>query len=175
VTYNLRVGTEPGGNDVISALALDTGKRLVARPGNVGGATSVVLRYLQPNTTYYWSVQAIDNLHNGSAFAEEQTFVSGPVSLDGGMELPAQVELSQNYPNPFNPSTSIRFGLPESDQVRISVYDVTGRLVSEVADTRFQAGYHVVRFDGSRLASGVYLYRLQTGNTVLTRKMSLVK
>ncbi|KPP99091.1 MAG: extracellular VBS repeat domain protein [Bacteroidetes bacterium HLUCCA01] len=175
VTYNLRVGTEPGGNDVISALALDTGKRLVARPGNVGGATSVVLRDLQPNTTYYWSVQAIDNLHNGSAFAEEQTFVSGPVSLDGGMELPAQVELSQNYPNPFNPSTSIRFGLPESDQVRISVYDVTGRLVSEVADTRFQAGYHVVRFDGSRLASGVYLYRLQTGNTVLTRKMSLVK
>lgn len=175
VTYNLRVGTEPGGNDVVSALALESGKRLVARPGNMGSATSVTLRGLRPNTTYYWSVQSIDNLYNGSAFAEEQSFVSGPVSIDGGMELPTEVTLSQNFPNPFNPSTTIRFGLPVSDQVRISVYDITGRLVSQIADARFEAGYHVVNFNGSRLASGVYLYRLETGGTVLTQKMSLIK
>lgn len=175
VTYNLRVGTQPGGNDVVSSLALENGKRLVARAGNAGSATSITLRNLLPNTTYYWSVQTIDNLYNGSAFAEEQSFVSSPVSIDGGIELPVEVTLSQNYPNPFNPSTSIRFGLPVSDQVRISVYDITGRLVSQITDARFDAGYHVVSFDGSRLASGVYLYRLETGGTVLTQKMSLIK
>jgi len=175
VTYNLRVGTQPGGNDVISSLALESGKRLVTRPGNVGSATSVTIKDLSPNTTYYWSVQTIDNLYNGSAFADEQSFVSGPVSLDGGMELPTEVTLSQNYPNPFNPTTRIRFGLPTSGQVRISVYDVTGRRVSQIADARFDAGYHIVSFDGSRLASGVYLYRMETGSVILTHKMSLIK
>lgn len=175
VTYNLRIGTQPGGSDVVSALALESGKRLVARTGNAGSATSVTVRGLRPNTTYYWSVQTIDNLYNGSAFADEQSFVSGPVSLDGGIDLPAEVVLSQNYPNPFNPTTNIRFGLPTSDNVRISVYDVTGRKVSQIADAHFGAGYHIVPFDGSRLASGVYLYRLETGTTILTQKMSLIK
>ncbi|MCH8524724.1 MAG: phospholipase D-like domain-containing protein [Balneolales bacterium] len=90
-------------------------------------------------------------------------------------DLPGEVVLSQNYPNPFNPSTSIRFELPVSDQIRLEVYDVLGQRIAVLVDGAMQAGVHEVRFDGANLSSGVYVYRLQAGNTVLTRKMMLIK
>ncbi|MCH8496781.1 MAG: T9SS type A sorting domain-containing protein, partial [Balneolales bacterium] len=138
-------------------------------------STSFTIEGLAPNTQFYWSVQAVDNLYNGSAFAEEQSFVSSSTSIESGDELPREVTLAQNYPNPFNPSTTIRFGLPEAEQVTLQVFDITGRLVAEVANASYQAGYHTINFNGSRLASGVYMYRLQTQNRVITKKMSLIK
>ncbi len=89
--------------------------------------------------------------------------------------IPEQLELRQNYPNPFNPNTNILFRLPQTEQVRIVVYDILGRPVQTVVDQQYQAGIHTVTFDGSRLASGVYFYRIQAGNENLTRKMMLVK
>jgi photosystem II stability/assembly factor-like uncharacterized protein len=73
--------------------------------------------------------------------------------------------LEQNYPNPFNPSTTITFELPMASVVRLSVYDILGREVSVLVDERRDAGVHEVKFDGSRLASGVYFYRLQARQT----------
>ena len=92
-----------------------------------------------------------------------------------GSELPKEVSLSQNYPNPFNPATTIEFGLPTEDRVRIDVYDMLGRRVQTIANERFQAGFHEVRFNGNSLASGVYFYRLVTSEKVLSRKMTLIK
>lgn len=94
---------------------------------------------------------------------------------DDAGELPRHVTLNQNFPNPFNPATTIRFGLPVEDQVRIEVYDVLGRRVHTVTNERFQAGFHEVRFDAGSLASGVYIYRLVTSDSVLTKKMTLIK
>lgn len=90
-------------------------------------------------------------------------------------EIPVTAELFQNYPNPFNPATSIRFGLPVGSEVRLDVYTVTGRHVASLVNGRMNAGYHTVSFDASSLASGVYLYRLETGTQVITRKMTLLK
>ncbi|HXX64453.1 MAG TPA: T9SS type A sorting domain-containing protein [Bacteroidota bacterium] len=89
--------------------------------------------------------------------------------------VPATFDLAQNYPNPFNPSTTIRYSLPKSSMVRLSIYDILGREVSVLVNEMKNVGTHEVRFDGSRLASGVYFYRMTAGGVVKTMKFSLVR
>ncbi len=90
-------------------------------------------------------------------------------------EVPADYTLSQNYPNPFNPTTTIQFGLPGPDDVRLAVYDVLGRQVALLVDGPMAAGQHRVRFEAHDLPSGMYLYRLQTPMGVITQKMILMR
>ncbi len=89
--------------------------------------------------------------------------------------LSGSFRLEQNYPNPFNPSTTIMYTLPQSTNVRLSVFDMLGREVSELVNERADAGAHHVKFDGSRLSSGVYFYRLTTGSFSQTRRLMLLK
>jgi hypothetical protein len=89
--------------------------------------------------------------------------------------LPKELKLDQNYPNPFNPSTTIKFELPRASHVSLTVYDILGRQVSVLVNERKEAGDHEVKFDGSGLACGVYLYRLQTGDVVQSRRMLVLK
>lgn len=85
-------------------------------------------------------------------------------------------KLEQNYPNPFNPSTTIHFSLPEfTSDVKLEVYDLLGRQVAVLASGSMGAGAYTVRFEGAGLASGMYLYRLQAGNHVSIKKMTLIK
>ncbi|SMO51088.1 T9SS type A sorting domain-containing protein [Gracilimonas mengyeensis] len=98
------------------------------------------------------------------------------VSNEEEMNVPDMVELAQNYPNPFNPSTNINYGLPKNAEVTLEVFDLLGRKVSTLINRETkQAGRHTVRFDAGSLASGLYLYRLKVGNTVITRKLTLIK
>lgn len=90
-------------------------------------------------------------------------------------ETDKETELSQNYPNPFNPVTTILFYLKDESDVSLDVYDLAGVRIATVNSGKKEAGYHSVTFDGSNLASGVYLYRLQTDNFLTTRKMVLIK
>ncbi|TVR12627.1 MAG: T9SS C-terminal target domain-containing protein [Balneolaceae bacterium] len=83
--------------------------------------------------------------------------------------------LMQNYPNPFNPTTTISYTLPESTSVTLQVYDMLGRQVATLVDAQVQAGQHQVTFDASALSSGVYIYRLQAGSTILTRQLTVLK
>jgi hypothetical protein len=90
-------------------------------------------------------------------------------------EVPKSVALRQNYPNPFNPSTVIRYALPSHSHVNLTIYNTLGQQVATLVNGEMEAGYHEVRFDGSRLASGVYFYRLQAGTYAETRKLLLLK
>jgi hypothetical protein len=90
-------------------------------------------------------------------------------------QTPTQYSLNQNYPNPFNPTTTLEFQLPQSGQVRLAVYDLSGRLVGIAADGYRTAGVHKVAFNGSGLASGIYLYQLKAGDFTATGKMMLLK
>ncbi len=84
-------------------------------------------------------------------------------------------ELFQNYPNPFNPTTTIRYDVARTSAVRLSVFDVLGREVQTLVNETKQPGRYEALFDGKDLASGIYLYRLQTEGLVQTRKLMLVK
>jgi len=96
---------------------------------------------------------------------------SAPIS----QELPSGIRLNQNYPNPFNPTTQITYELPQAADVRLDVFNVMGQRVATLVNASQNAGAHTVTFDAANLSSGVYVYRLQAGATVLTRKMTLVK
>jgi hypothetical protein len=74
---------------------------------------------------------------------------------------PVEFSLSQNYPNPFNPVTKINFSLPINSKVSLKIFDVLGQQVSELLNKDLEAGYHEVSFDGSKLSSGVYIYKLE--------------
>jgi hypothetical protein len=89
--------------------------------------------------------------------------------------LPARYSLEQNYPNPFNPATNVEFNLPATSQVQLRVYNMLGQEVATLVNGTVAAGRHTVSFDGSHLASGIYLYRLAAGSYVSTLKMVILK
>ena len=89
--------------------------------------------------------------------------------------LPDKFSLSQNYPNPFNPITKINYAIPKKSNVTLKVYDVLGRLVKTLVNELKEAGYYIVQFDGSALASGVYFYKIEAGDFVQSKKMVVVK
>jgi hypothetical protein len=95
------------------------------------------------------------------------------VSRDGS--LPTQFNLKQNYPNPFNPSTRINYSVKETGLVKLSIYNLLGEVVSLLVNQKQEAGSYDVKFDASNIQSGVYFYKLESGNQVQTKKMMLIK
>ncbi len=96
-------------------------------------------------------------------------------ALTDAQSQPERIALAQNYPNPFNPETTITYELTESGPVRLDIYDIYGRHVTTLLDEHQHAGTHRITWDAAGMSSGTYIFRLRTGNTVLTREMTLVK
>jgi hypothetical protein len=120
--------------------------------------------------TYYYRLNQID--FNGTST------LSKVVRVEVG--APAAFELSQNYPNPFNPSTTIHYSIPEDAQVIIQIYDITGRIVKTLSNTRQSAGDYNVRWEGdnssgSEVSAGMYFLKLNAGSYSNTIKMMLLK
>ena len=107
-------------------------------------------------------------------------FSHGSVEVMDMLAVPEEYQLTQNYPNPFNPTTTISFSIPSEGHVQVSVYDITGRLVTNLVDGNLSEGYHDVIWDGtdmfgSNVSAGLYIYSLQAEGVSLTRKMVLMK
>jgi len=96
--------------------------------------------------------------------------VNDPIS-----NIPTAYKLEQNYPNPFNPTTSITFALPIAGNVELKVYDILGKEVASIVSGNMNAGTHIVPFDASALASGVYIYKITAGSFIDSKKMVLIK
>ncbi len=95
-------------------------------------------------------------------------------------QIPTTVELQPNYPNPFNPETRIQFGIPEAQQVRLSIYDILGRKIKELINETLPAGTYDVTWNGTsdhgqKVSTGIYFYVLVTQKQQMVRKMILSK
>jgi hypothetical protein len=90
-------------------------------------------------------------------------------------ELTANYKLNQNYPNPFNPYTTIKFSIPKTDNVKIILFDITGKEISVIAQNKYPAGTYSIKFDASGLTSGVYFYKILTDKFTEVKKMILLK
>ena len=107
--------------------------------------------------------------------------VYGDINLTGITQntntVPEKFNLHQNYPNPFNPTTKIKFDISANTagQTFLSVYDLLGRAVATLVNEQLQPGTYEVTFDGSNLPSGVYFYKLNSGNFTATKKLVLLK
>ncbi len=96
-------------------------------------------------------------------------------SVEANEGFPKESHLSQNYPNPFNPTTTIQYDLPVAGFVTLKVFDVLGREVAVLVQENQKAGRYNVTFNAEGLPSGVYLYRLQAGEFVETKKLILLR
>ena len=107
---------------------------------------------------------------------KDDDFIGHVSNINNEIELPAKYNLTQNYPNPFNPSTKINYSLPVEGNVTLKIYDILGREVRTLINNEMKsAGQYTINFDASTLPSGVYLYRLQSGDFVQVKKMMLIK
>jgi hypothetical protein len=121
--------------------------------------------------------------HIGSYYLLDDIELSGESVVDvanSNLNIPDAFYVYQNYPNPFNPSTTIRYSIPESENIIVSIYDINGNLISTLLNTRQNAGTHEVSWDGKNnsgipVVSGVYLYNVQAGNSSKISKMILLK
>lgn len=106
-------------------------------------------------------------------------FIDGGTGADDAI-TPAALHLLQNHPNPFNPSTVIAYELPNTASVTVRIYDLQGGVVSELINEVQAAGQHQTTWDGTdrsgaRVASGMYLYAVESGGQFVSRRLTLVK
>ncbi|MBV6510726.1 MAG: hypothetical protein FMNOHCHN_00203 [Ignavibacteriaceae bacterium] len=133
----------------------------------------ITLKDLSNNTEIDMKTDSVYNfVYDGvRSFAVNST-VTGNIE---NSSIPVEYSLKQNYPNPFNPSTMVHYQLPKTEYTELKVYDLVGREVATLVNGIKEAGYHQVSFDGSGLSSGLYIYRLRSGEFTKTMKMSLIK
>jgi hypothetical protein len=147
-----------------------------------------------------FEVQFDDNLNNSSIIMSMASYATGDaganplttvfhgfgqftgyfVALDEEVSIPGEFALHPNFPNPFNPTTMIAYDLPDASDVQLDIYDLMGRNINTVVNQNQSAGRHFVTWNandylGNQVSAGVYLYRLQAGNKIFTRKMILMK
>ena len=158
-------------------------KRLTTNP--ITATYYVDYDYLEGETYQaYYSAKAVDQYDNLSSSSNSygvwvMPTKRGQLSHTGKL-YPTQFELRQNYPNPFNPTTTISFDLPEDANVMVDIFDVAGRKIRTLINEPKEAGTHQVMWDGqddhgNSVASGVYVYRIQAGDFVQSKKLLFMK
>lgn len=176
----IAIGNIAGGNTVRlgvytpspSGIVMDSNSPRLLCSVTLNTTVIDTLRWINPET--YMSV-----IINGSYVETRDTdhhYVN--YNLTGVSELntdPIKYELLQNYPNPFNPTTKINYVLPTANIVKLNVYDTKGALIKTLVQGIKPAGLNIAEFDGSNIASGVYFYKLETGDFVETKRMLLIK
>jgi len=132
--------------------------------------------------TYYYYVTAVASGMESDPSDTVSTTVQAPVGIkvNWGDGIPVTFAMEQNYPNPFNPVTTIRYQLPKSANVHLAVYNMLGQKVKTLVNENQPAKYYSIQWNGlnetgSKVASGIYLYRIEAGDYIKTNKMLLLK
>jgi hypothetical protein len=180
VTYIL---DSTGYNDRIYGFKFDNDGNIVWGPNNI--STILSLKYDMVgyttefgNSVYVWSDNRTSGTTGTGVWAQNinSAGIIGQVGINQiSSEVPDRFSLSQNYPNPFNPTTSIKFKVQSSKYVELKVYDVMGREAAVLVNENLGAGEYEVKFDASKLSSGMYFYKLEADGFSEVKKMMLVK
>jgi photosystem II stability/assembly factor-like uncharacterized protein len=153
------------------------GAMLKTTNGGVNWAEQVTYTSSQINSVVFPSANIGYAVGDNGTILRTLTAGEHPVitGITGTTETAESYRLSQNYPNPFNPATNISFNIPAQALVTLKVYDILGREMAVLVNEVRNKGLYTVTFDGSRLASGVYFYRLNAGDFTETKRMMLLK
>ncbi|MGA9121343.1 MAG: T9SS type A sorting domain-containing protein [Bacteroidota bacterium] len=130
---------------------------------------------LAGSTVYFWRVSATTATGPTGWSLAWKFKTAVTLAVGNEQSIPREFSLEQNYPNPFNPTTVIRGQWTGDSRVKLTVYDMLGRVVATLADGRYPAGRYSFTFDGNGFPSGVYFYRLEAGGFVQTNKMLLIR
>lgn len=150
-----------------------------------GGTITIQFNYTAPNSgniDTLWATGLATNSDNSTSgddwnwAANKRIIVRSPSGIKNiSGEVPGKYSLSQNYPNPFNPSTKIRFSIPQNSEVKLSVFDMSGKEVGVPVNGALTAGVYEADWHPVNLSSGIYFYTLKTGSFTDTKKMILLK
>ena len=166
-SYKLQLSGSP--NIEVNPLILDT-----------SGITDTMLTLnnLSPDKVYFWRVKAV-NQFGVSEWSEIRGFKTpDPVGVRAEEILPSEFKLYQNYPNPFNPGTTIRFAVPAgkyNQNVTLKLFDILGNEIVTLLNEVKSPGVYELEFNGAALASGIYIYRMQSGSFNTAKKLILMK
>ncbi len=149
---------------------LETNERTELFPGE-----SFDIEYIVDSNDESEESEVDSRLRRNSIYQQYQLLIASPEFVEDYEESPEQIELNQNFPNPFNPATTISFYLPEALEVRLSVFNVVGQPIAVLEEGVVSPGEHHYEWNASGYPSGMYIYQLEVGNKVMTRKMTLVK
>lgn len=173
-------GGSPFGGNMISFLVYDNGaNKFTADSGEIFS-----VKYLVADSIHHPTTTSLAFTEGMAADSNMQVvpfdYVDGAITIvlgvhDRPQSLPRAFRLEHNYPNPFNPTTTIRYEVPRTSFVTIRVYNVLGQEVVTLVSEKREPGRYQVVFDGSKLSSGVYFYRLQANGYANTLKLLLMK
>lgn len=163
-TFRVRIATDTS----FSTMVTDTSGLNVSQYRVLAGK-------LQEGVRYYWRVNASNSCVTGAwspiwSFQAILTSTGNPVT-----EIPKVFKLYDNYPNPFNPVTKIKFDIPENSKVNLKVYDLLGKEVSQIINMELKAGAYDFSFNGEKLSSGIYFYKIEAGSFTDVKRMVLIK
>ncbi len=176
LTYNLRLGTTPGGNEIVSSMANADGTLKIPKQGNVSQNKNWYLKNL-PLGTYYWSIQAIDNNFEGSGFAVESSFTITTLSDKEDVdEIYENAGFVKSYPNPFNHATTIKYFLEKDQHVTLFIFDLSGKKIIELVNEFQTKGNKTITWNGTNyfganVNNGLYFFKFTASNGVIINKI----
>lgn len=169
-------GIHTGGNRVIAVDKNLTSSGFVNTTSDFDGLQDENrVRLLKANSTAAFGYRELNDPYRRMLYTYPEQTEHTVSNEEEGSQGINSFSLIQNYPNPFNPSTNISFSLPSSGEVSLKVYNLLGQEVAALVNGRMTSGTHTVTLDASQLSSGMYIYRLQAGSFVQTKKMLLIK
>ena len=172
----MQIGIQSAMLQVIVDVATDNDFSSLVKDYNNKDVNNVItypVTNLSSKNQYYYRVRAYNNAGTSSNSNVISILL---VNVNGNTSgIPTEFMLDQNYPNPFNPTATINYALPKSGLVKIIICDILGREVKTLVNEEKTAGYYSIQFNGNNLTSGIYFYRMQSGNFVETKKLILLK
>ena len=177
VTYTLTIELEFFGNTYTDVHENISDTTIGVSSNSLDALLNVIS---QDIATFTYYVNSSDGEYMVASDVGEFVLFRAALGVNEGLSVPVVYALHQNYPNPFNPITTLRYDLPEDAVVNITIYDMMGRIVSNLVSSQQNAGYKSIQWDatnnaGQPVSAGVYLYTIQSGEFTQTKKMVLLK